>query len=166
LSSGATTVPDTFSLSVPWDLDRAFANFFMFGSPEQQMDLSLRHPYGGKHRLTERLLSMPEMSDRYDALPKSLAEDCFAKPRLLAELEVIEGAIREARDRDAEVADENREEAPQRPHWGGHDEIPDLRTFVEQRSESVAKQLADATAGYVPRGGFGPPPGCPPEPQR
>src|SRR5262249_48347840 len=42
---------------LPWDLDRAFANLPNLGSYNQQMNLSLTHPYAGTHRLTERLLA-------------------------------------------------------------------------------------------------------------
>jgi hypothetical protein len=38
---------------------------------------------------------------------------------------------------------------------------PDLRTFVEKRTASVAAQLAGKSKGYVPRSTFGPMAGGP-----
>lgn len=147
---------------IPWDLDRAFANFFLLGSNEQQMDLSLRHPYAGEHRLTERLLGIPEVSARYDALLAEMAESFFAKERLLAALENVEQAMSEAKERDDEAVEANRVggESRRRPPPGMMGAPPDLRTFIDRRTESMAGQLSGATTGHVPRGGgpFGFPP--------
>ena len=47
------------------------------------MNLSLTHPYSGSHRLTERVLALPGMTDRYLTLVKGLAATAFDKGRLL-----------------------------------------------------------------------------------
>ncbi len=151
---------------IPWDLDRAFGNFFMFGSHEQQMDLSLTHPYPGTHRLSERLLAISEVSKRYQALLRELAEECFAKERLLAEIVALEDATRELMAREKDAADargEGRREGRGGERFGpppGFGAPPDLRVFVEARSESIAAQLEGTSTGYVPTGGWGPPGGA------
>src|SRR5262249_41537636 len=70
---------------IPWDLDRAFANFPILGSNNQQMNLSFTHPYGGTHRLTDRLLASPAVGEKYQRLLAELKNTCFEKERLLKE---------------------------------------------------------------------------------
>jgi hypothetical protein len=142
---------------IPWDLDRAFANFFIFGSHAQQMDLSLKHPYAGTHRLTERLFNVPEVNARYQLVIKELSEACFDKERLLREIKTLETATEDLVARDKRAADARRE-----GRGGGFGppgmfaDPPDLETFVVNRTASVADQLAGTSTGYVPSGGFGP----------
>ena len=64
---------------IPWDLDRAFANLPILGSNSRQMNLSLTHPYAGTHRLTERLLAVPGIGERYQKLLKELSATAFEK---------------------------------------------------------------------------------------
>lgn len=149
---------------IPWDLDRAFGNFIMFGSHEQLMDLSMVHPYPGTHRLTERLLAMPEVSARYQAILGELAATCFAKEPLLAEIAALEEATRELIAREQSAATDRGEGRNDDRDAGfgpppGFGAPPDLREFVETRTVSVAAQLAGTSTGHVPTGGWGPPGG-------
>jgi hypothetical protein len=132
---------------IPWDLDRAFANFFLFGTTRQQMNLSMTHPYPGKHKLTERVLALPGVGDRYRALLAELAEMSFNKERLLADLERLNAATRELIPQDAKAAEARNEVgALATPTIV---QPPDLKTFVEQRTAGLAAQLAGAK-GHVP----------------
>ena len=137
---------------VPWDLDRAFANF---GNANQNMDLSLTHPYGGTHRLTERLLASPEVATQYQKLLKDLAGTAFAKERLLKQLTAAEAAVKEPLERDAKAAAARKEGAG---GFGMFGRPPALKEFVEKRTASVAEQVAGTSKGYVPSGRFGGPP--------
>jgi spore coat protein H len=137
---------------LPWDLDRAFANF---GNATQNMDLSLTHPYGGTHRLTDRLLAAPEVAAQYGKLLGDLAGTAFAKERLLKQLAAVEAAVKEPLDRDAKAAAARREGAGGVGMFG---RPPDLKEFVEKRSASVAAQVAGTSRGYIPAGRFGGPP--------
>ncbi len=96
---------------IPWDLDRAFANFPILGSNSQQMNLSLTHPYPGTHRLTDRLLAVPEISDQYQKLLKELAATAFSKERLLKQLAEAEAAVHEPLERDQQAAAARKEVA-------------------------------------------------------
>jgi spore coat protein CotH len=142
---------------IPWDLDRAFANFFILGSQAQQMDLSLKHPYAGTHRLTDRLLNIPEVSARYHTLLEELAEGCFDKERLLRELNALDTVTEDLVARDKRAAEARRE-----GRGGGFGPAgmfaspPDLETFIVNRTASVSAQLAGTSTGHVPSGGFGP----------
>lgn len=139
---------------LPWDLDRAFANF---GAPDQNMDLSLKHPYGGSHRLTERLLAVPEVSARYQELLKELVAGPYDQQRFLKELEALSKVTGGLLERDTKAAVERKEE--RRGGFGPFGQPPALETFIEKRTESVKAQLAGTSVGFIPQGGpFGPPP--------
>jgi len=143
---------------IPWDLDRAFANF---GNGKQNMDLSLTHPYAGSHCLTERLLAIPAVGERYQKLLKELATGPFEKGRLLKRLAGLEEIIQGPRDRDAKAAADRRE----RPGGSPFGAPPALADFFEARAGSVAAQLEGKSKGFIPRGGFpfpGGPGGAPP----
>jgi hypothetical protein len=144
--------PDTHQFHfMPWDLDRAFANLPIFGTNNQMMNLSFARPYSGGHRLTERLLAMPDMREKYQTLLQDLATTCFAKDRLLREIESYENNIRDVVARDADAA-RSRKDAS----GGMFGRPPSLKTFVERRTASLAAQIAGTSTGHVPTGGFGP----------
>jgi putative membrane-bound dehydrogenase-like protein len=146
---------------LPGDLEFALANFLLMGTADQLMDLSLTRPYPGENRLVDRLLAIPEVSGKYRQLLQSLSEKVFTRDRLLEQVAAVERATQEplARERKAAAA---RKESP--PGFGppgmAAPQPPDLKTFAEKRTASVAAQLAGTSKGYVPRGfGFGPPGG-------
>jgi spore coat protein H len=142
---------------IPWDLDRAFSNFPIFGSNRQQMNLSLTQPYPGKHRLTDRLLALPGVKERSERLWRTLAATAFDKARLLERLAALETAVKDLRDRDARAAAARKEVGTQTAFGVP----PTLPRFIEKRTASVAAQIAGTSKGFVPAGGFGaggPPP--------
>ncbi len=139
----------------PWDLDRSFANFPILGSNEQMMNLSLKHPYAGRHRLTDRLLAIPSVSEQYQNLLKDLAKTVFAKETLLKELEKAEEAVKEPLARDAKATAARKE-----PAGGGgmnFGKPPSLKVFFEKRTESLLAQIEGKSKGFIPIGGFGQP---------
>jgi spore coat protein H len=151
---------------IPWDMDRAFANFGIYGNAEQQMDQSLTQPYSGAHRLVDRLLSLPGARDKYQGVLKELAAGCFSKESLLGEIAAAEAAVKELVAADAKAAAARKETgAPAGGYSFGRP--PELRTFAEKRSASVSAQLAGKSKGHVPgsRFSFGAPP-PPPAPAR
>lgn len=141
---------------IPWDLDRAFANFPILGSNRQQMNLSLTHPYSGTHRLTDRLLAAPEVAAQYQKLLRELSASAFSKDRLLARLAEAEAAVKAPLERDQKAA-AARKEPPGAVTMFGNP--PALKTFIERRTASVAAQVAGTSKGYVPAaiGAGGPP---------
>src|SRR5262249_6048748 len=141
---------------IPWDLDLSIAGFGMMGAGDQQLDLSLTHPHGGQNKLIDRLLAIKEVNEQYQKLLKELAATCFAKEKLLKEIDAIEQATKEIIAKEKKAASA-RKEGPVGfgPGPGGMGRTPDLRRFVEKRTESVAAQVAGKSKGYVPAG-FGP----------
>ncbi|MBI3862160.1 MAG: CotH kinase family protein [Planctomycetia bacterium] len=140
----------------PWDLDRSFANLPIFGSKQKQMDFSMTHPYSGSHRLTERLLEMPGMSERYQNLLKELAATVFARESVLRDVESLEAEIKAPFERDAQAAKVRKDGIAGFGPFVMLGQPPDLRTFVDRRTKSVAAQLAGTSQGHIPTGGFGP----------
>jgi spore coat protein CotH len=145
---------------MPWDLDLSFAGFPMMGSPDDLLNLSLKHPHSGTNKLIDRLLAVPEIGKKYDTLLAELTAGSFAKDRLLGEIAELETATTEARARE-QAAVEARKERPRTGPFGGggpggRGRSPSLTAFVEKRIELVAAQIAGENSGYTPRGGFGP----------
>ncbi len=149
--------PDTNKFAFfPWDLDLSLAGMPMSGSAEQQMDLSMTHPYPGQHKLTDRLMATKEISEQYQKLLKELAGNAFAKERLLADVDAIEGVTKDRLAREKKAIEGRKETGAGgfgAGMFGGSG--PTLRTFVEKRTASVTAQLAGEKKGFVPSGGFG-----------
>lgn len=141
---------------IPWDLDLSLANFPMGGTPEQQMDLSLTHPFPGENKLIDRLFAMKEMSEKYQQILKEVSATCFTKERLLKDIATIEGATKDviAKERKA-VADRKEGVIGFGPPGSPFGRSTDLRTFVTKRTESVANQIAGKSKGFIPTMGFG-----------
>jgi spore coat protein H len=149
--------PDTHKFHfIPWDTDRALANFPIFGTAQQQMDLSLTKPYA-TCKLAERLMAVPGMSDKYKAVLKEVTAKAFDKDSVLKTLKAVDEVTKPQADKDKKAADARRE-------FGGGFNFgpppPDLKTFVEKRAESIAAQLSGKSKGFEPPAfGVGPPPG-------
>lgn len=151
---------------LPGDLEFSFANLMLMGSPQQLMDLSIVKPYPGENKLPDRLLAVKGMSQRYRAIVEKLFQTTVASGRLLAEIELIEQATQAIREKEAAaVAARNEPPIGFGGPGGQAPQPPDLRAFVQQRTQSVAAQLAGTSKGFVPRpisfgqppaGGFGP----------
>jgi putative membrane-bound dehydrogenase-like protein len=145
---------------IPGDLEFSLANFLLMGTPDQLMDLSLTHPYPGESKLPERLLAIKEVNEKYLKLLRELTATVFTKERLVRDAEAIEKATKEIREKEAKAV-ATRKEPP--PGFGppGGPQPPDIKTFAEKRTASVAAQLDGKSKGYVPQFGFGPPGGPP-----
>jgi putative membrane-bound dehydrogenase-like protein len=146
---------------LPGDLEFALANFLLFGTADQLMDLSLTHPYPGDSKLVDRLLAIKEVGEKYRKLLGELSEKSFTRAQLTKEIEAIEKATKEPLAKEKKAA-EARKDPPAGfgPPGGAGPQPPDLKMFAEKRTASVANQLAGKSTGYVPRPfSFGPPGG-------
>ena len=141
---------------IPGDQELLFANFAMMGSADQLMDMSLAHPYGGENRLADRLLAIKEVRETHQTIVKDLASTVFRKERLLADAAAIEDATKAIAEKEA-AARAARAEPPVGFGPPGPLTAPDLRTFAETRSASIADQIAGKKDGYRPQFHFGPP---------
>ena len=114
------------------------------------MDLSLLHPHVGKHRLIDRLLSVPEVKKRYTELLKELAANCFTKELLLQQIGTIEHTTKGPLAKEAAAVAARKENGGGFGQMFGGMRAPEPRTFVARRTESVRAQLAGERTGYVP----------------
>ncbi|MFO0804023.1 MAG: CotH kinase family protein [Gemmataceae bacterium] len=143
---------------IPWDTDLSLGNFAFFGTPEQQMDLSITKPYV-ECKLADKLMAMPEVKVKYMSIVKELATTAMNAERVMKVVASVESVAAPAMKRD-EAAAKSRREPGAFPAFGA--KPPELKAFFEKRAESIAAQLAGKSKGYEPKmpafGGFGPPP--------
>ena len=140
--------PDTNKFHfIPWDLDRTFANFPIFGTPEQLMELSITKP-AQQNRLADRLMAIKEVRGRYEEIVKEIAAVAFSKKRLMDELNSFEAATKDILVRERKAAAARREggQAGFGPP-GMFGSVPEIKPFVEKRTESVVAQLAGQKQG-------------------
>jgi putative membrane-bound dehydrogenase-like protein len=149
---------------IPGDLEFALANFLLFGTADQLMDLSVIKPYPGQNKLPDRLLAIKGVNAQHQKFLKDLTATVFTKEQLIKDAEAIDRATKDIREKEAKAVAARKEPAPGFGGPGGPGGMapqpPDIKTFAEKRTESVAAQLAGKSKGFVPQPfGFGPPPG-------
>lgn len=149
---------------IPWDVDLSMGNFMMMGSPDQQMDLNLNKPYA-QNRLADRLMANRECAEKYQQILKEVVPICFAKEKLFKEIESIEKVTKSLLEKESKAVTARKEGpggfgGPGMPNFAP---APDLRKFVEKRSDSIAAQMSGKSKGYTPTGFTfgGPPPARP-----
>ncbi len=77
----------------PWDLDLSFSGFPMGGSSEQQLDLSIDHPYTGTNKLIERLLADDAVKKSYHNHLQTLMKTAFNAEQLEKQIAAAEQLI-------------------------------------------------------------------------
>lgn len=146
---------------IPWDLDLSLGNFGIFGTKDQQLDLSLTKPYA-QNRLADRLMANKEVAAKYPAILKEVVGAAFVKEKLLAEVAAIEKTVKPLIEKEAKAVAARKEPAGPVGFGGGlfGQPSPDLKAAVEKRAESVAAQMAGKSKGFTPAAfGFGQPGG-------
>ena len=86
---------------IPWDFDLSFGGHFLFGTPEQPINLSIDRP--SSDRLFVRPLSVPELKERYHALMREFVAKHFQPPAVAQRIEQLAARI------DPAVMEEKRE---------------------------------------------------------
>jgi hypothetical protein len=161
--------PDTKKfIFVPWDLDRAFGNFF-FPNPEE---LSLLKAWGENNRFLNRVMSVPAVRDAYLTRLQEFQKTLFDPARLAEKIDKVaalirpvvaeEGEDKAARFDQALAESVPSESAPPEPGGFGGFRMPrtrQIKAFIKARHQSVADQLAGKSEGRSLTGGFGPPRG-------
>ena len=158
---------------VPWDLDRAFGNFFS-PSPEE---MSITQAWAPDNRFLERMMKSESFKKTYLARMQEFQKTIFRPERLAAQVDALAKLLRPA------VAEEGAEKAErfdkivagERPEAGGPGfggpggpggrggfrmpSAPPIKSFAKARHQSVADQLAGKSEGVALGGGFGGPGG-------
>ncbi len=87
--------PETQKLVwIPWDFDLSFGGHFLFGRPEQRINLSIDRP--SNDRLFRRLLSIPELKERYHALMREFLNKHFRPADLAPQIDNLAALIEPA----------------------------------------------------------------------
>jgi len=144
---------------IPWDTDLSLGNFAYFGTPEQQMDLSIVKPYV-ENKLADKLMAMPEVKAKHLGIVKELAAAAMNAERVRKVVESVEAVAKPAMEKDSAAAKARREGGGP-PAFGAFGaKPPELKVYFEKRAESVSAQLAGKSKGYEPKApafsGFGP----------
>ncbi|HEY3965635.1 MAG TPA: CotH kinase family protein [Planctomycetaceae bacterium] len=153
---------------LPWDLDMSLATWPAVGTPEQLVELSIKHPHAGPNKLIDRLFAVNEHRERYLTIIRDLTSTIFTEKKLLESLEEIEKALKEPMAQEANAVAARKERRGGRDGFGAgfgdgqFGQSMPARKFIEKRTASVAAQLAGQTKGFEPKPfgfGFRPPPG-------
>ena len=153
---------------IPWDLDRAFGNFFS-PNPEQ---MSIQRAWAEDNRFLDRVMAVPAMKEAYLARMTEFQTSLFKPARFDALVDQVAAMIRPV------VAEENPAKLPafdqavagkvEAPEGGGEPgfgrplfgmRAKPIKAFVRERYQSVADQLAGKSEGQPLGGGPGGPGG-------
>ncbi|MDB6037848.1 MAG: hypothetical protein JWM99_1689 [Verrucomicrobiales bacterium] len=142
-------------LYLPWDLDLSFAAWPMGGSPDEQMNLSLIHPYTGRYKLIDRVLNVPKFRALYLEIVSQISATCFSEQELLKRISVIESFLKEPLARELKAVSARGESGETAQARDIAARAPALRDFAIKRPRSIEQQLARTTDGYIPGNPFG-----------
>lgn len=142
-------------LYLPWDLDLSFAAWPMGGSAEEQMNLSLIHPYTGRYKLIDRLLNVPKFRAQYLEAVGQISATCFSEQELLKRISTVETFLKEPLARELKAVSARGEAGETAQAGSIAARAPALRDFAVRRPRSIEQQLAKASDGYVPGNPFG-----------
>lgn len=141
---------------IPWDLDHAWGEFPLMGSPEQRMNLDIWHPWVEPNRFIARVFGVEEFRKRYRAELERQLATVFVPERLNRRVDDLAAAFRPLaaewstnrlakleRAVSTNFVDLPRSGdpfGPNQPAW-------QLKRFIATRAESVRAQLDGKSKG-------------------
>jgi spore coat protein H len=138
---------------IPWDTDLSLGNFNIFGSVDEQADLSITKPYQ-MCRLADRVMANKATAEKYKKIVAEVTKTAFNKEKVFADIATLEKTAKPLLEKERKAVSARREFAA--PGGASGATPPDLRAFVEKRLTSVAAQLDGKGTGYAPvMRGFG-----------
>lgn len=153
---------------IPWDLDRAFGNFFT-PNPEQ---LSIRKAWGEDNRFLERVMKVDAVRDAYLARLKEFQGTLFQPARFAKLVDQLAALIRPVVAEESasklppfDKAVAGKVDAPSEDDGPGPGRGPfgmrskPIKVFTTERYQAVADQLAGKSEGQPLGGGPGGPGG-------
>jgi hypothetical protein len=138
---------------IPWDLNHTFGGLTMLGSSEQQMDWSIKKPYVGTNRLTQRVLAIEANEALFRKHLRNLTAKGFNAEALHAQIDRMQKAVQEVKEKEAKA----RKNDASGLGWIGlllGGAPPDLKKFITRRSESLVAQLDGKAEGKEIAMGF------------
>ncbi len=148
--------PKTGKLTwIPWDFDLSFGGFFLCGTPEERIHLSIDSPT--QDRLLKRLLAIPEVNERYRLLLREFVEKHLQVPALEQQIDELSARIEPSVNEETEIGrrrsfkgsldERNGGGFARRGGWGID---IGLKQFIEGRVASIEAQLAGQEKGAHP----------------
>ena len=143
---------------IPWDLDHAWGGFPFIATPEERERASIWHPWVGKNRLLERVLSAEQFRKIYRARLEGMASRLFVPSRLFARIDEMARLLRspvaaESTFRlerfDQAVSNQWLDRSEGGSGWGPDRPVHQLKRFIENRSKSVRNQLDGKSKGML-----------------
>ena len=136
---------------MPWDMNLSFAGYGTPGPRDDQVNLSIAHPWAGQIKLFDRVMAIEENQRAYRAHLRRFVEDFFNERTMHGLIDTMQGALREA-DKAALAArmPAVSEELPSAGAFGRSRYT--LRQYVTLRTQSVLDQLdGKDVATFEPR---------------
>ncbi|MEE3372076.1 MAG: CotH kinase family protein [Planctomycetota bacterium] len=133
----------------PWDLDISFGTFSRDNASRQQLaDLSIDYPGGTKHTLIMRVLANARHRQTYHAYLARYLDTLFAEQKLGQQIDQLAAFVENLQ---VPAEDDPESATDVEPY---HSTPRHLKQFVQQRHQSVQRQLAGESRGKI----FGPAP--------
>ena len=128
----------------PWDLDLSFGTFGRDKSSRQQLaDLSIDYPGSTKHTLIMRVLAIASHKQTYHTYLAHYLDSLFAEQKLGRHIDQLAAFVENLRvlaeDHPESATDEEPSQTTPRR----------LKQFVQQRHQSVQRQLAGESRGQI-----------------
>jgi spore coat protein CotH len=117
---------------LPWDMNLGFGGVASAQAPEHVVHMSVKQP-APSNRLVMRLLAIPAYREKFEGHLRKAVATYFKPERVHAEIDRLQAVVRqaEAAERQSPSTMPTRLVRP----------MPDLKTFVTQRAQSVVGQL-------------------------
>ncbi len=142
---------------IPWDLDLAWGGFFLLGTDRDREQASIWHPWVGANRFLERVFQVDAFRSRYRADLEMLLSGLFQPERLHRLIDTLAAVVREPVAAESDFRLRKFEDAvrarpvkgSKRANQGADRPAHQLKRFVNNRAESVRKQLDGKSSGVI-----------------
>ena len=144
---------------IPWDLNAAWGEDWI-ASKAEQAQASIRHPWVGENRFVERVMAVEEFRRIYHSHLEDFLSRLYMPERLHRRIDEIATVIRDPiAAQSALRLDKFEQEVGWKPVHPSPGELPigfnrpaqEIKRFIDQRAESVRRQLDGKSEGVILR---------------
>jgi RNA polymerase sigma factor (sigma-70 family) len=143
---------------IPWDLDSAWGTIWI-ASKAEQARASIWRPWIGENRFIERVMAVEEFRRIYRSHLEDFLARLYVPGRLHRRIDEIAAVIRDPIAAQSAFRLDRFEQAvgwkpvhpspAERPFGPNHPEVHELKRFIDQRAESVRRQLDGKSRGMI-----------------
>lgn len=142
---------------IPWDLDSAWGMIWL-ASKAEQARASIWHPWIGKNRFIERVMAVEEFRRIYRSHLEDFLVRLYVPDRLHRRIDEIAAVIRDPIAAQSAFRLDMFEQAvglkpvhpgPEVPYGPNYPGVHELKRFIDQRAESVRRQLDGKSKGMI-----------------